>query len=439
MRPYGHCKGDGILAIVGVLTILVLLASILSSRVNPVVALVVVPILAALALGFGLETSRFVGEGIAKIAPIAVMFVFAILFFGVMTDAGMLDPLISRIVRVANGKPVWITTGTALLALLIHLDGSGAVCFLVTIPAMRPLYDQMGMDRRVLACTASMAAGVNFLPWTGPTIRASAALQIPVSDIFMPMIPVQIVGLAFVFAASWYLGYREQMRLSRVAADDIVGREFVAQTKSELSRPRLLWPNVAITLAVMGTVISGVVEPMIAFMCGTAAALMLNYPSAASQQKRIEAHGRSAILMTSILFAAGVFIGIMNGTGMIQAMASGAAAQFPPWAAAHIPTTLAVLAMPLSLLFDPDSFYFGVLPVLAQLHAQFGGAPIEVAQAALLGQMTTGFPVSPLTPATFLVAGLAGIELGAHQRFSIPYLFAASLVMTVAALVIGLF
>lgn len=430
------------LALAGVLTIGVLLALILSSKINPVVAMVLVPIVAALALGSGLETSRYVGEGIAKLAPIAVMFVFAILFFGVMTDAGMLDPLITRIVRTVNGRPTWITTGTALLALLIHLDGSGAVCFLVTIPAMRPLYDRMGMDRRVLACTASMAAGVNFLPWTGPTVRASGALHIPVAEIFRPMVPVQIIGLVFVFAASWYLGYREQIRIAASgSAGDVDGTaapESPAVT-SDLRRPKLLWINIAVTLIVMASVISGKVEPMVAFMCGTAVALLLNYPSAAAQQKRIEAHARPAILMTSILFAAGTFIGIMNGSGMIRAMADGAAAHFPRALAPHIPTIVATLSMPLSLIFDPDSFYFGMLPVLAHMNESFGGTSIAVAQAALLGQMTTGFPVSPLTPATFLAAGLSGIELGAHQRFSIPYLFAASLVMTVAALLFGLF
>jgi CitMHS family citrate-Mg2+:H+ or citrate-Ca2+:H+ symporter len=59
------------------------------------------------------------------------------------------------------------------------------------------------MDRRALACAASMAAGVNFLPWTGPTLRASAALKIPVTDIFRPMIGVQVVGLIYVFIVAW--------------------------------------------------------------------------------------------------------------------------------------------------------------------------------------------------------------------------------------------
>ena len=427
------------MAFVGVLTILALLASILSSRVSPIVALVVVPVIACLLLGFGVETSRFVADGVGKIAPIAAMFVFAILFFGIMTDAGMLEPLVARIVRAASGRPTLITTGTALLALLVHLDGSGAVCFLVTIPAMRPLYDRMGMDRRILACTASLAAGVNFLPWTGPTLRASAALHVPVASIFLPMIPVQIVGLVFVFVTSWWLGRREHLRL---ATDSTVfgGERFPASKEtSELCRPQFLWLNVAVTLIVMAAVISSLVEPMVAFMCGTAVALMLNYPGAAAQQQRVEAHARAAILMTSILFAAGVFIGIMSGSGMIQAMAAATAAHFPHAAGPYIPVIVALLSMPLSLIFDPDSFYFGIMPVLAHLNASMGGRPIAVAQAALLGQMTTGFPVSPLTPATFLVAGLAGVELGAHQRFAIPYLFAASLVMSATAWAIGLF
>ena len=109
----------------------------------------------------------------------------------------------------------------------------------------------------------------------------------------------------------------------------------------------------------------------------------------------------------------------------------------PPGAGGLIPVVLALLSMPLSLLFDPDSFYFGVLPVVAEVSQSLGGAPIHVAQAALLGQMTTGFPVSPLTPATFLIVGLAGIELGAHQRFSIPWLFGASVMMTIAAVLFG--
>ncbi|MBV8622001.1 MAG: citrate transporter, partial [Herbaspirillum sp.] len=172
------------LALLGFVTIVSLFTAILTKKMSPLVALIAIPIIAALVGGFGLQTSKFIVQGVTAIAPVAGMFVFAILFFGIVTDAGMLDPIISRILKTVGSRPTRIVPGTALLALLIHLDGSGAVTFLITIPAMLPLYNRLGIDKRILACVASLAAGVNFLPWTGPMIRASAALHIPVSDIF---------------------------------------------------------------------------------------------------------------------------------------------------------------------------------------------------------------------------------------------------------------
>ena len=118
-------------------------------------------------------------------------------------------------------------------------------------------------------------------------------------------------------------------------------------------------------------------------------------------------------------------------------MAHAVADHVPLGVGQHLPAIVGTLAMPMSMMFDPDSFYFGILPILANLAEGFGLEGRAVAQAALLGQMTTGFPVSPLTPATFLVAGLSGIELSAHQRFSFLWLYAASLVMLVAALLFG--
>jgi CitMHS family citrate-Mg2+:H+ or citrate-Ca2+:H+ symporter len=98
---------------------------------------------------------------------------------------------------------------------------------------------------------------------------------------------------------------------------------------------------------------------------------------------------------------------------------------------------MAAMSMPLSLVFDPDSFYLGLLPVLAGASQDAGGSAIELGRAAVLGQMTTGFPVSPLTPATFLLIGLADVELGDHQRRTIPYAFGVTLIMGVVALATG--
>ncbi len=430
------------LALVGLLTIAALLALILTRRASPLVALILVPVAAALATGAGMKTGTYILQGLASVAPMAAMFVFAIAFFGVVGDAGMFDPVVRVLLRLVGTNPVRILVGTAALAFLAHLDGNGAVTFLITVPTMLPLFERLGMDRRKLAGITGLAAGVSFLPWTGPTIRAAAALKLTTHEIFVPLIPAQVVGIVFTFLVAWWWGHQEARRLK--AAGTKAGSGIVLEVKpltpeqQALRRPRLVAVNLLLALAVMGSMIVTTVPPAVSFMLGLSIALVVNYPNVEMQKQRIDAHARAALMMASVLFAAGAFTGIMQGAGMLSAMAAAAAGAIPPSAASHIPVGLGLVSMPLSLLFDPDSFYFGVLPVVAHAAQLLGVPAVEVARAALLGQMTTGFSVSPLTPSTFLLVGLAGIELADHQKFSIPVLWAASVLMTVAAALFGI-
>ena len=267
--------------------ILVLLLVLMSNKMSPLVALIVVPVTASLVAGFGLSTSKFMLEGIRSIAPVVGMFVFAILYFGVVTDAGMVDPIIDRILRVVGTRPPRIVMASALLALLVHMDGSSAVAFLITIPAMLPIYDRLGMDKRILACAVAMSCGVNFMPWTGPTIRASSALRIPVSQIFRPLILVEVVGLVFVFTVCYFLGKKEEKRLGLRGTNELeLPQRKLTEEQKALRRPHLFWVNVALTILVMTVIVSGIVDPVIMFMLGTVLALMINYPSVKEQKLR---------------------------------------------------------------------------------------------------------------------------------------------------------
>ena len=416
----------------GLAAISVLLALILFRVTSVLVALTLVPIVAGIAGGFAAQLGSFAMDGLRGVAPTAALLAFAVVYFGVMHDAGLFDPMIRRVVRLAGRDPRRVVIGTAALATVAHLDGAGASTFMVTVPAMLPIYQRLGMDPLILTCTTAMAAGtMNILPWGGPATRAATALQVGVGELFNPLVVPTIAGVATVFVLAALIGTRAR----RAGDADCRPGDDPARAVDRL--PRLFWFNAVLTVITLTALVVEILPLPVVFLVACAVALLVNFPTARSQRERLEAHGHAAMVMVTTVLAAGLFAGIMTGSGMLTSMARDIVGVLPAAVLRHLPVLLAVTAMPLSLAFDPDSFYFGVLPVLATASQAAGASALEVGRAALLGQMTTGFPVSPLTPATFLLVGLAGVDLADHQRRAIPYLLAISLVMSTVALLSG--
>ncbi len=435
-----------VLTALGLLTIAALLALILFRITSVLVALTLVPLVAALAGGFGGQVGTFAMDGIRSVTPVAVLLAFAVIYFGVMNDAGLFEPAIRLVLRAVGGDPVKIVVGTAIVAMIAHLDGAGASTFMVTIPAMLPVYRRAGMDPLVLTCATGLAAGtMNILPWGGPLSRAATALEVELTDLFLPILPAMIAGLAMVLVIAVRLGRIARARLADgVKAGDpdrvspaTTGRLESTTAAERLRRRRLWYFNAVFTAATLTALFVEIVPIALVFVIASAIALAVNYPDAAEQRERLTAHASAAMLMVTTIFAAGVFTGILTRSGMLAAVSGDLVRVLPDTALRHLPLVMVAASMPLSLVFDPDSFYFGLLPALAGASQNAGGSAIELGRAAVLGQMTTGFPVSPLTPATFLLVGLANVELADHQRRMIPYAFVVTLVMGVVALVTG--
>ena len=439
------------LALIGVLTIVIMLVLIMTKKLQTLLALIIVPIIGCLVAGFtgnivleeGVFTVKTMGEfitaGLKSIAPTGVMFIFAILFFGILTDAGTFDPIIKKILQVVGKDPVKICIGTVFLACIVHLDGSGAVTFLIAIPAMLPLYEKLGMRKTTLATLVALGAGVmNMLPWGGPTIRAITAMSSNIEELFKPMIIPMIFGLVFVLGVAVFLGKSEKKRLgAALDAVQLDDSHHAATEADELKRPHLFIFNIALIIIAVVVLIKSILPPAAVFMIATAIALLVNYPDKKMQSERVDAHAKSALMMASMLFAAGSFIGIMQNSGMLTAMAEAIVKIIPASVGQLMPVLVGIISMPASLLFDPDSYYYGVMPVLASAVEQMGVNPIMIARASIIGQMTTGFPVSPLTGATFLLTGLSGIDLGEHQKHTIPFAFMTTIVMLIVAVIVG--
>ncbi len=410
---------------------------IMTGRVSALVALILVPVAFGVAAGFGADLGKMMLEGVKTLAPTGVMLAFAILYFGLMTDAGLFDPLVRAIVRLVHGDPVRIVVGSAVLALLVSLDGDGSTTYLICCTAMVPLYRRMGLNPLILACLLMLACGItNITPWGGPTARAASALHLEAADLFVPMLPAMAAGAAALIGLALVLGRAERRRLgtlSPVAEQDMV-EDLVAEN-DRTERPALFLVNLTLTATLMVALVSGALPLPILFMLASAAALLINYPSLEAQKGRIAAHAPNILPVITLIFAAGIFTGILNGTGMTDAMAGSVVGLIPPQAGPYLAPITGLISMPFTFFVSNDAFFFGILPILAEAGQAYGIAPVEIGRAALTSQAV--HLLSPLVPSTYLLVGLVRVELAAHQAFTLPFAIGLSLVILVASMVTG--
>ncbi|WP_329227124.1 MULTISPECIES: citrate:proton symporter [unclassified Streptomyces] len=467
------------LTILGFAMIATFLVLIMTKKMSPIAALVLIPALFCVAVGQGAQLGDYVIEGVGTLAPTAAMLMFAIVYFGVMIDVGLFDPVVRGILRFCKADPMRIVVGTALLAAVVSLDGDGSTTFMITVSAMYPLYKRLKMSLVVLTGVAATANGVmNTLPWGGPTARAATALKVDAADIFVPMIPALAVGLLAVVLLACVLGRRERRRLGMLTLDEalvtepetvLVGagggdrltkapegtatggtgttgggaddagadEEFkgLDPHRSTL-RPKLYWFNAGLTVALLAAMILELMPIPVLFLLGAALALTVNFPHMPDQRARIAAHADNVLNVSGMVFAAAVFTGVLTGTGMVEHMADWLVGAIPDAMGPHMAVVTGVLSLPLTYFMSNDGFYFGVLPVLAEAGAAHGVSSLEIARASIVGQPL--HMSSPLVPAVYVLVGMAKVEFGDHTRFTVKWAVLTSLVVLAAGILFGI-
>lgn len=424
------------LALLGFATVVTFVALIMTKRLSAVSALIAIPMAFGLLAGAGEQLGDLMLNGVVQIAPIALMLAFAVLYFGIMLDAGLFDPLVRAILARVGDDPLRIAVGTAVLSALVSVDGDGTTTALIVITALLPVYRSVGMNPLILATLLALTNSLmNFVPWGGPAARAAAALNVDLrSDVFLPLVPAVLAGLAATFVLARHFGQSERRRLGWVPSGRPREQQIPLPDPPE-RRPHLFWANALLTAALIGGMVVGIAPLPVLILGAFAIAVTLNYPSISEQRERIAAHAGNVVMVVTLIFAAGAFTGIVSGTGMLDAMADSLLTVVPPSLGAYLAPITALLSLPLTFLMSNDAYYFGIVPVIAEAAADFSIPPGAIARASLIGQPVHA--LSPLLAPIYLACGLLSVDVGDAQRFALKYAVLISLIVLLAAVLTG--
>lgn len=431
------------LSILGFSTIILFMFLVMTNRMSAFVAIIVSPIIFAVIGGFGNELGSMMLEGIKLVAPTAVLLLFAVLYFGIMMNAGLFDPVSRKILKIAKGDPVKIVIGTAILSLLVALDGDGTTSYMIICSALLPIYKRIGINPLVLATIAVMSLGTisGMTPWGGAATRAISVLGLDSTEYFKPLIPAILCGSAWIILTAYVMGRLERKRigiihLEKVEQEMAASQEMAATiAEGKPVNSKLIWFNFLLTLALMIALVLGLAPLPILFIVGFVIALSVNHPNLAEQKSVIKENASHAVPVVMLVLGAGIFTGILSETKMVDSMASDLLRIIPDSFGPFFTIIVGLISLPLSFLMSNDAFFFGALPVLAQSASEYGIHPIEIARAGVIGQPLHS--MGPTSAPLWVLLELVRRDLGQFQRYALIPVTILSIMFIVFALITG--
>ena len=414
------------------LMIAVFMFVVMTKKLSPLTALCAIPLVfAAISLfipGSPAESwtdlGTWVMDGLGTTANTGILLLFAILYFSIMLDAGLFDPITKKMIEFAKGDPMKVLIATAVVAAAISMNGDGTTTTLVCCAAFLPIYEKLGMKKMNLAVLVILQNTVmNLLPWGGPTARAMAVTEVG-GDILSYLMPGMIISVLFnIFVVARHMGKQERARLGVHEFTQAEIDELTNVTDEEvlaIRRPQNWWFNAIMTVVLIAWLVAGSFIEAISlpnqmlFMVGTVLALLVNYPNLKDQSKRIGENGGDAVQVVILIFGAGIFMGLFQGSGMADALAQSLITIIPKQLAGFWGLIVALGSAPGTFFISNDGFYFGVMPALAEAGYVYGFTNLQMALASLMGQAF--HLLSPLTAFIYLLLRLTEQDLGEWQR-----------------------
>lgn len=414
------------------LMIAVFMFLVMTKKLSPLTALCAIPLVfAAISLfipGSPAESwtdlGTWVMDGLGTTANTGILLLFAILYFSIMLDAGLFDPITKKMIEFAKGDPMKVLIATAVVAAAISMNGDGTTTTLVCCAAFLPIYEKLGMKKMNLAVLVILQNTVmNLLPWGGPTARAMAVTEVG-GDILSYLMPGMIISVLFnIFVVARHMGKQERARLGVHEFTQAEIDELTNVTDEEvlaIRRPQNWWFNAIMTVVLIAWLVAGSFIEAISlpnqmlFMVGTVLALLVNYPNLKDQSKRIGENGGDAVQVVILIFGAGIFMGLFQGSGMADALAQSLITIIPKQLAGFWGLIVALVSAPGTFFISNDGFYFGVMPALAEAGYVYGFTNLQMALASLMGQAF--HLLSPLTAFIYLLLRLTEQDLGEWQR-----------------------
>lgn len=378
-------------------------------------------------------------------AETGVMLLFAILYFSLMLDSGLFDPITNKMIRYAKGDPMKVLVATAIVAAAVSMNGDGTTTTLICCSAFVPIYKKLDMKLMNLGVLVILQNTImNLLPWGGPTARAMSVLGVE-ADILGYLAPGMVISILYViFFVARGMGKKERARLGIKELTDAELDELTTISDPEvlaIRRPQNFWINAVMTIVLIGWLVAGSfidaieVKPVVLFLIGTGLAMMINYPDLKTQSKRIGENAGDAVQVVLLVFGAGVFMGLFQGTGMAKALTDSIVHIIPQQLAGFWSLIIALISVPGTFFLTNDGFYYGVLIPFAEIGRQYGFTDMQMALASLMGQAF--HLLSPLVAFIYLLLRLTGLDMGEWQRESAKYAAVVFVIFVVTIVLMG--